>query len=72
MGGGLPEVKLPENLTLLNYVTSNGNTYIQTDIYVSNDLGVEAKVARIAPFGNNVELDSKYVVSVRNLTVRPR
>lgn len=71
MGGGLPEVNLPENLTLLNYVTNNGNTYLQpyilTDIYVSNDLGVEAKVARIAPFGNNEELDSKYVVSARTL-----
>lgn len=30
--GGLPEVNLPENLTLLNYVTSNGTTYILTDI----------------------------------------
>lgn len=61
-------MNLPENLTLLNYVTSNGNTYIQTDIYVSNELGVEAKAARTASFGNSSLWDSKYVIQARSLS----
>lgn len=60
-------MNLPENLTLLNYVTSNGSTYIQTDIYVSNELGVEAKAARTWPFGNDSERNSKYIVNARTL-----
>jgi hypothetical protein len=59
-------VNLPENLTLLNYVTCNGNTYIQTDIYVTNELGGEAKAARTASFDSNTGFYSHYIFSSRN------
>lgn len=60
-------MNLPENLTLLNYVTCNGNTYIQTDIYVTNELGGEAKAARTLEFGSNTETFSRYIFSSRSL-----
>lgn len=66
-GGELPEVNLPEGYEQLNYVTANEYTYIQTDVYVSNRLGVEAKASRTYPFGLNGESDSKYVLNARSL-----